>query len=258
MSGVCVIQGVGVGGGDDSMLFDKLFDKDFTVIVVGDHSGSMGDYMRVVPSCLEEVERETVANNGNFVMIAFDDRARCARHVCDIPFVRGGGTSLPAGFEMLNLVLNANPIPADAKIFVIFVSDGQDSHLTAAEVVKAIGSLPRDKKLGRVVFISAAFGSGFPTHIALDLRHIYHTGNGAFPFIYGISVNSDIEPAMNEIMGAILRSVRGEEVLMYDANTPAVDMPAALSASISNTCVRLAYERDPKRYIFAIFQWIMF
>lgn len=55
------------------------------------------------------------------------------------------------------------------------------------------------KKVENLNFICIGVGNGFPTHISMSLRSLYHTGNLSIPPIFIVDVNSKEPTKMNRV-----------------------------------------------------------
>ncbi|CAD8111689.1 unnamed protein product [Paramecium primaurelia] len=149
------------------------------LISILDCSGSMSSYWQYVAKYYNELKEKSSLS----IAITFDTQVKVLQPNeiinPNINQYGGGGTNITCAFVALNQEIQKRSITSD--LTVVFVSDGQGSYDEKA--IKQ--TMPNVQNLN---FICVGVGNGFPTHISMSLRSLYHTGNLSIPPVFIVSV----------------------------------------------------------------------
>ncbi|CAD8210138.1 unnamed protein product [Paramecium octaurelia] len=149
------------------------------LISILDCSGSMSSYWKYVSIYQNELMKKTTMS----IVITFDTSVKVLQPnegiTPNINQYGGGGTDITCAFIALNKEIERRKITSD--LTVVFVSDGQGSY----DENQIKQGMP---KVDNLNFICVGVGNGFPTHISMSLRALYHTGNLSIPPVFIVAV----------------------------------------------------------------------
>ena len=93
----------------------------------------------------------------------------------------GGGTMIPEAFSVMENYMNE--LRRDARVTVLFISDGEDNRLSTLEerMEKLKGNLSKQRQVN---FICIGIGKKFPHLLSMRLRQLYHNGDENIPALY--------------------------------------------------------------------------
>ncbi|CAD8195745.1 unnamed protein product [Paramecium octaurelia] len=166
------------------------------LIFVLDCSGSMASYWKYVAKYHNELKEKAIMS----IAITFDTYVKVLQpneNISPNIYQYGGeSTNITSAFVALNQEIKKREITRD--LTVVFVSDGQGSYDENA-IEK---NMP---KVNNLNFICVGVGNGFPTHISMSLRALYHTGNFSIPPVFIVSVEDQSSKQREEFLDSIFK-----------------------------------------------------
>ncbi|CAD8122178.1 unnamed protein product [Paramecium sonneborni] len=166
------------------------------LISILDCSGSMSSYWKYVAQYYNELKEKANVS----IAITFDTNVKVLQPNENItPNINqygGGGTDITRAFVALNQEIVKQNITND--LTVVFVSDGQGNY--DDKIIKQ--NMPNVKNLN---FICVGVGNGFPTHISMSLRNLYHTGNLSIPAVFIVDVHDQTSQEREKFLHTIFQ-----------------------------------------------------
>ena len=102
----------------------------------------------------------------------------------------GGMTNIVESMRQMEVELKS--IPVDSPVWVVFISDGDDTCNGGTDtMMNKLGLLQGNINRKNLNFMCLGVGANFPTRVSMYLREKYHRGNEAVPSIFCIEYISE-------------------------------------------------------------------